>query len=60
MECEWLQEFTARIHRPDQPEKKEICWDWLPQDWMKEEQYYRYDNWQNTPVMEEGQVKKEV
>lgn len=59
VECEWLQEFTARIHRPDQPEKKEICWDWLPQDWMKEEQYYRYDNWQNTPVMEEGQVKKE-
>ena len=30
VECEWLQEFTARIHRPDQPEKKEICWDWLP------------------------------
>lgn len=40
----WLQEFPARIRRPD-ADKPTIAWDWLPQDWMKEPAFFDKDQW---------------
>ncbi len=54
-ECDWLQEFSAPIARPDR-EGTGYCWDWLPQDWTKEEQFYRYDEWSEQEVMQAGNV----
>lgn len=59
VECEWLQEFTPRIFRPDKPQKRSVCWDWLPQDWMDQENYFHYDTWYQSSIMQEGGVKEE-
>ncbi|MCD8018661.1 MAG: histidine phosphatase family protein, partial [Clostridiales bacterium] len=59
-ECQWLQEFNApKIWRPDVQDRKMISWDWLPGDWMKEEQYFQYEQWMNTDIMQEGKVGEE-
>ncbi len=57
-ECEWLREFDAHIIRPDTGTEK-IVWDWLPADWMAQEEYYLRDMWNQTDVMKDGQVQKE-
>jgi len=39
-ELPWMQEFFgADIARPD-ADGRTIVWDWLPQDWTKEKNYY--------------------
>jgi len=43
IECPWLREFDAPIWRPDVKDRKMIAWDWLPQDWMREEQFFLPD-----------------
>ena len=55
----WLREFSPRINRPDVKEHKMIVWDWLPQDWMAEKKYFQHDNWCDTPIMQEADVKRE-
>ncbi|MCR5735572.1 MAG: phosphoglycerate mutase family protein [Lachnospiraceae bacterium] len=55
-ECEWLQEFTPRIDRPDNTEKKNICWDWLPADWTADDRFYSYDTWTDNERMAAGDV----
>lgn len=57
--CEWLREFHVTIERPDMPDQRKCCWDWLPQDWTMDERYYRYDQWYDTEIMKEGHVKEE-
>lgn len=57
--CQWLREFDAPIWRPDVPDQKKICWDWLPADWMAEERHFSCRNWYETPALQEGNVKKE-
>lgn len=57
-ECKWLREFAPRIDRPDDPNAP-VCWDWLPQDWTKEEDFYRYDRWSEPEIMQNGHVKEE-
>lgn len=55
--CDWLQEFWPRINRPDAAGvRKTLAWDWLPEDWTKEESYFRRDRWAETDVMREGGV----
>ena len=55
--CDWLQEFWPRINRPDAVGvRKTLAWDWLPEDWTKEESYFRRDRWAETDVMREGGV----
>ena len=56
---EWLREFDASIWRPDVTERKMIAWDWLPQDWMADERFFRYDSWFLPDAMQEGKVKEE-
>ena len=56
--CPWLREFdTARIHRPDNKERLMIPWDWLPQDWMRQEIFFQKDHWFEHPVFQEAGVK---
>jgi probable phosphoglycerate mutase len=58
-ELEWMQEFfRVQIDRPDADCKK-IAWDWLPQDWTKEDAYYRLEDWMHTDIMEAGGAEKE-
>ena len=54
----WLREFQVQIRRPDRPERESIPWDWLPQDWTKEEKYYCYDKWMDTKIMQDGNIKE--
>lgn len=59
VELPWLQEFfRADIARPD-AQGRSIVWDWLPQDWTREEKYYDRVNWSDTPVMRDSTVAKE-
>lgn len=58
-ELPWLREFHAPIRRPDKGEVYNICWDWLPQDWMGEEDFFHPDRWFRQEVMDEGDVKRE-
>lgn len=57
-ECEWLREFAPRIRRPDKPGDS-IAWDWLPQDWTAQENFYAYDRWAECDVMKDGSVGRE-
>lgn len=59
VECEWLQEFSPQIWRPDVEDRKKIAWDWLPQDWMEEEVFYGKDSWGSHPIMKDGGVQEE-
>lgn len=58
-ECPWLREFAPAIMRPDVPGRRSISWDWLPQDWTAQEDYYRRDLWKTTDIMREGKVDEE-
>ena len=55
--CDWLREFDSRIHRPDK-EGLSIAWDWLPQDWIREEAFLDRESWMQTDVMKEGHVEE--
>ncbi len=57
-ECHWLQEFPAKVIRPDKGYKIN-CWDFLPQDWMNVREYYDRDAWASTSLMQEGNVLEE-
>ena len=59
VELPWMQEFfRADIARPD-AEGRTIVWDWLPQDWTKEEKDYDRHRWMETPVMQDSAVAEE-
>lgn len=58
-ECQWLREFAPSIRRPDVTDRRSIAWDWLPQDWTEEKDFYRRDLWMHHPVMEEANVPQE-
>lgn len=53
-ECEWLREFAPQIRRPDDPNRTHISWDWLPEDWTKEANFFQMDTWTSHPVFEEA------
>ena len=56
--CDWLREFPPQIDRPDVKGRKIIAWDWLPEDWTREPDYFLRDKWADTKVMQAGQVKE--
>lgn len=56
---EWLREFNPRINRPDVQGVKKLSWDWLPQDWTRDEAFFNRDLWFTNPVFVEADVKKE-
>ena len=53
----WLREFDAHIRRPDDPEKENISWDWLPQDWTQDERFYQYDHWFENERLQKADAK---
>lgn len=55
---DWLREFDAQINRPDIPDGKTICWDWLPADMEKDRQNYDSFGWADTDIMRAGNVKE--
>ena len=58
IEKEWLQEFPGRILRPDVPERKTIVWDWLPEHWVSDEEFFHYDTWMDHKIIKESDVKE--
>ena len=38
-ECDWLREFDVAINRPDVTDHDKVAWDWLPQDWTRDEAF---------------------
>ena len=56
-EKEWLKEFPVRIRRLDRDDKKMIAWDWLPQDWTKDERFYQYDHWFENERLQKADAK---
>lgn len=59
IEKEWLREFAPRIQRPDAKNKRTVSWDWLPKDWMTREDFFHYDTWTNSSVLQEAGVREE-
>ncbi len=55
-ECDWLREFPPQIRRPDNTERRKISWDWLPQDWTADPDYFDREKWCQTEIMREGRV----
>ena len=56
---DWLREFDVKqILRPDAGGRRKIPWDWLPQDWTRDERFYRDDEWFLNEIMEEAGVKE--
>ena len=58
VECQWLREFKVSISRPDR-ERLSIPWDWLPLDWTCQPEYFDYQKWHTTDIMQAGHVKEE-
>ena len=55
---EWLKEFHSPIKRPDKNGQYANTWDWLPEDWTKEDLYFDKDKWYTTDIMSNDNVKK--
>ena len=53
---DWLEEVPNRIDRPDDDTKKNIVWDWLPQDWTKEADFYDINKWAKDERLADGEV----
>ena len=56
----WLREFSAFILRPDAPDRRNVAWDWLPQDWTAVARFYDKDRWYEHPAMTEAGVGPEA
>ncbi len=56
-ECDWLREFSIRVHRPDCDGLSHVPWDWLPQDWAKSPILLDREHWFEHPVFAEMDVK---
>ena len=55
-ELPWLHEFKGKI----MSERGLVsCWDRKPSYWTKEDKYYSYDEWYNSPLMKFSNVRRE-
>ncbi|MGN0347238.1 MAG: histidine phosphatase family protein [Lachnospiraceae bacterium] len=59
-EMDWMREFEPRILRPDLNGNRMIAWDWLPQDWTKDERFYDSNRWLENEIMQEAGVPREI
>ena len=55
----WLREFDVLIDRPDDPTRKRIPWDWLPQDWTVHPAFYDRELWSENEYMKKYNVGEE-
>lgn len=58
-ELPWLQEFPVRIKRPDAGGNLKVSWDWVPEDWVNNMDFYDLEHWTDHELFK-GDVKKEV
>lgn len=58
--CDWMEEFAPTIYRPDAPGKKNVVWDWLPQDWTKCETFYDYRKWYDNEIFASEDIKSKA
>jgi probable phosphoglycerate mutase len=54
---DWLREFSPQVKRPHLEDEKPCTWDWLPEDWTKEE-IFRTDRWYEEEHMKAAHVKE--
>lgn len=55
----WLKEFTPRIHHPSFANDFHSVWDWLPEDWATNPDFYNPNKWYDYPLFKEANVKEE-
>lgn len=58
-ELPWIQEFPVRIARPDAGGVMKVSWDWVPEDWVNNKDFYDLDHWTDHELFR-GDVKQEV
>lgn len=56
-ECDWLEEFSPLVQRPD-TDRRKCAWDWLPTDWTVVPEFFDKDHWYDNEIMEEAHVKE--
>ncbi len=56
--CDWLKEFFIPVKDPETG-KDRIPWDFMPNYWTKEPDFYHKDTWFTSPVMQTGNVETE-
>ena len=54
-----VQTCALPICRPDVTDRKKISWDWLPQDWLAEEDFFRRDLWMDQKILREAGMREE-
>ena len=54
---DWLREFPGWIINPFTG-KKNIPWDFMPGNWMREERYFDRNRWLDVPLMQTGTVRE--
>ena len=59
VECDWLREFTGRVHKPNIPDEESIAWDWLPQDWTQDARFFSAEDWYTNEIMQAGGVQQQ-
>lgn len=52
---DWLREFPPKVDKPN--ELQEICWDWLPKDWVNVPEFYDMDKWTDVEAFAKGNVR---
>lgn len=55
----WLHEFQGRCFKPNVPGEESIVWDWLPQDWTRQNLFYDKDRWFQAPELQGTNVYDE-
>lgn len=54
----WLREFGHRLQKPYE-DRITVPWDWLPDIWTKEKQYFDLDRWSDTELFYEAQLPQQ-
>ena len=54
---DWLREFPAKVQKPNK-DNDGVAWDWLPQDWTAEPDFYSMENWWKHPRYMAANVKE--
>ena len=55
---DWLKEFFVPVKDPETGNDR-IPWDFMPNYWTKEENFYHKDTWYKAPVMQTGNIEAE-
>ena len=56
--CDWLREFGPAVERQDRNMRPGVAWDWLPQDWLKDERLLARDLWADNEVFRAAGIKE--